>query len=87
VGDRYPPGPLVGEKSAWGHMPVAPQGRRVVVRAKIMVEMGRPRKVMGTYPDYSWIGRDPVEVVCFSRARHPRTLGIARNGGTGFSSR
>jgi hypothetical protein len=41
---------------------------------------------MGSRPDYSWLGRDLVEAVRFSRARHPRTPGIARNGGAGFSS-
>jgi hypothetical protein len=39
-GDKYPLGPLEHKNSAWGHMPVAPQGRRVVGRAKISVEMG-----------------------------------------------
>jgi hypothetical protein len=43
-----------------------------VGRAKVTVEMGRPRKAMGSRPDYSWLGRDPVEAVRFSRARHPR---------------
>jgi hypothetical protein len=46
VGDRYPPGPLEGENSAWGHMPVALQGCRIVGQTNIMVEMGRPRKAM-----------------------------------------
>jgi hypothetical protein len=71
MGDRYPPGPLEGENSAWGHMPVAPQGRRAVGWSKITVEMGRPRKAMGSRPDYLWLGHDPVEVVRFSRSRHP----------------
>jgi hypothetical protein len=70
-GDRYPLGPLEGENSSWGHMLVTPQGRRAVGQAKITVEMGRPRKAMGSGLDYSWLGRDPVEAVRFSRARHP----------------
>jgi hypothetical protein len=37
--------------------------RRVVGRAKTTVEMGRPKKVMGSRPDYSQIGRDPMEAV------------------------
>jgi hypothetical protein len=86
VGDRYPPGPLEGENSAWGHKPVAPQGRHVVGRAKTIVEMGRPKKAVGSRPDYSRIGCDPMEVVRFSRARCPQTPGIARNGAAGFSS-
>jgi hypothetical protein len=65
------PGPLERENSAWDHMLVTPQGRRAVVRAKITVEMGRPRKAMGSRLDYLWLGRDPVEAVHFSRARHP----------------
>jgi hypothetical protein len=71
VRDRYPPGPLESENPAWGHMLVAPQGRRVVGRAKITVEMGQPKKAMGSCPDYSWLRHDPVEAVRFSRARHP----------------
>jgi hypothetical protein len=67
-GDRYPPGPLEGENPAWGHKPVAPQGRRVVGRAKTMVEMSQPRKAMGSRLDYSRLGRDPIEVARFSRA-------------------
>jgi hypothetical protein len=86
VGDRYPLGPLEGENPAWGHVPVAPQGHRVVDRAKIVVEMGRLREAMGSRPDYSQLGHDPVEVACFSRVRCPQTLGTARNGGAEFSS-
>jgi hypothetical protein len=71
VGDRYPLGPLEGKNSAWGYMPVALQGHRVVGRAKITVEMGRPRKALDSHPDYSGLGHDPVEAVRFSRARHP----------------
>jgi hypothetical protein len=71
VGDRYPPGPLEGENPAWGHMPVALQGRLAMGRAKITVVMGRPGKAMGSRPDYLWLGRDHVEAVRFSRARHP----------------
>jgi hypothetical protein len=67
-------------------MLVAPQGHHVVDRAKIMVEMGQPRKAMASRLDYSWLGRDPVETVRFSRARHPRASGIPQNGGAGFSS-
>jgi hypothetical protein len=68
VGDRYPLGPLEGKNPAWGHKPVSPQGRRVVGRAKTTMEMGRPRKAMGSRPDYSWLGRDPVEAARFSCA-------------------
>jgi hypothetical protein len=53
VGDRYPPCPLEDENPAWGHKPVAPQGRRIVGRAKTTVEMGRPKKAMGSRPDRS----------------------------------
>jgi hypothetical protein len=87
VGDRYPPGPLEGENSAWGHMPVAPQGHRVVGRAKIMVEMGRPKKATGPRSGYSWLGCDPIEVVRFSHARRPRTSRIVQSRRVGFSSR
>jgi hypothetical protein len=86
VGDRYPSGPLEGEKPAWGHKPVAPQGHDIVGRAKTMVEMGRPRKAMGLRPYYLRLGRDPVEVVRFPCVQRPQTSGIARNGGVGFSS-
>jgi hypothetical protein len=85
VGDRYPPGPLGGENSARGHMPVALQGHHVVGRAKRMADMGRPRNVMGPRSDYSWLGCDPVEAVRFSRARQPQTPQKARSGGAGFS--
>jgi hypothetical protein len=80
VGDIYPPGPLGGENSTRGHMPVSPQGRHVVDRAKRTVEMGRPRNAMCPHPDYSWLGRDPVEAFRFSYTRHTQTLEIARNG-------
>jgi hypothetical protein len=53
VGDRYPPGPLEGENPAWGHKPVTPQGHRAVGRAKTTIEMGRPKKAMGSRPDHS----------------------------------
>jgi hypothetical protein len=65
------PGSTRRRKPCLTHMPVAPQGRRTVGRAKIAVEMGRPRKAMGSRQDYSWLGRDPVEAVRFSRAGHP----------------
>jgi hypothetical protein len=86
VGDRYPPGPLEGEKPCLGHKPVASQGRRIVGHAKTTIKIGRPKKAMGSRPDCSRIGRDLVEAVCFSRARHPQMSGIGRNGATGFSS-
>jgi hypothetical protein len=68
VGDRYPLGPLEGENPAWGHKLVAPQGRRVVGQPKTSVEMGQPRKAMGSRLDYSRLGRDPVEAARFSHA-------------------
>jgi hypothetical protein len=86
VGVRYPPGPLEGENPTWGHKPVALQSHRIVGRAKTTVEMGRPKKAMGSRPDRSRIGHDPVEAVRFSRARRPQTSGIARNGAAEFSS-
>jgi hypothetical protein len=86
VGDKCPLGPLGGENSAWGHMLVAPQGHHIVGRAKRTTEMGRPRKATGPRPDYLWLGRDPVEAVRFSCARHPQTPEISRSGGAGFSS-
>jgi hypothetical protein len=86
VGDRYPLGPLWGENSARGHMTVAPQGHHVMGRAKRTVEMGRLRNVIGPCPNYSWLRRDLVEDVHFSRARHPQTPEIAQSGGAGFSS-
>jgi hypothetical protein len=83
-GRQISPGSTRRQKLCLGHMPAAPQGCRAVGRAKITVEMGRPRKEMGSRPDYSWLGRDPVR---FSRARHPWTPGIAQNDCVGFSSR
>jgi hypothetical protein len=77
-------GPLGGENSTRGHMPVTPQGRHVVGWEKRMVEMGRPRNAIGPRSDYSWLGRDPFEVVRFSRARHPQTPEIARSRGADF---
>jgi hypothetical protein len=41
---------------------------------------------MGPRPDYLRLGRDHVEAVRFSRARHPQMPEIARSGGAGFSS-
>jgi hypothetical protein len=80
VGDRYPPGPLEGENPAWGHKPVAPQGRRIMGWAKT------PRRQWAHVWIVRGIRHDPVEAVCFSRARHTQIPGIARNGATGFSS-
>jgi hypothetical protein len=85
-GGQNPLGPLEGKNPAWGHKPVAPQGRRVMGWAKTAVEMVRPRKAMGSHLDYSRLGRDPVEASRFSRARCPQTPGIAPNGGAKFSS-
>jgi hypothetical protein len=68
VGDIYPLGPLEGENPAWDHKSVALQGHRVMGRTKTTVEMGRPRKAMGSRTDYSQIGIDPVEAVRFSLA-------------------
>jgi hypothetical protein len=70
-GVQMSPGSTRSENLAWGHKPVAPQGRRVVGRAKTTVEMGQPRKAMGSHLDYSRLGRDPIEAAPFSRARHP----------------
>jgi hypothetical protein len=81
VGDRYPTGPLEGKKPCLG--PKA--SHRIMGRAKTTIEMGRPKKAMGSRPGCSRIGRDPVEAIRFSRARRPQTPGIARNGATGFS--
>jgi hypothetical protein len=67
VGVRYPLGRLEGEFPTWGHKPVALQGHRIMGRANTTVEMGQSKKAMGSCPDRSWIGHDPVEVVRFSR--------------------
>jgi hypothetical protein len=40
---------------AWGHRPVAPQGRLIVGQAKTTIEMGQPKKAMGSCPDRLWI--------------------------------
>jgi hypothetical protein len=45
------PDPLEGENSTRSHEPVAPQGRRIVGRAKTTVEMERPRRAMVSRPD------------------------------------
>jgi hypothetical protein len=55
-----------------------------VGRAKTKVEMGRPKKAMGSRPDRLWIRHNLEEVVRLSRARRPQTPEIDRNEATGF---
>jgi hypothetical protein len=52
VGDRYPSGPLEGERSLRrGHGPVTPQGHLFMGRAKATGGMGRSEKSMDPSPD------------------------------------
>jgi hypothetical protein len=85
-GGQISPGSTRRRKPCVGHKPVTPQGHRIVGRTKAIVEMGRPKKAMGSRLDCSRIGCDPVEVVRFFHGRRPQTPGIARNGAAGFSS-
>jgi hypothetical protein len=84
VGDRYPPGPLEGENPCMGHGPVAPQGRLVVGRAKATIEMGQPKKAMGSCLDRPWIRPNLKETVRFFRARRPQRPEIGRDEVVGF---
>jgi hypothetical protein len=72
VGDRYPPGPLEGERpSHGGHGPVAPRGYLVVGRTKSTSEIGRPKKTVGLTPELSVGLRAISRNRSFSRARRP----------------
>jgi hypothetical protein len=72
---------------AWGHGPVAPQGRLVLGRTKIASEMGRPKKAMGSCPDRPLDYAQFQGSVRFSHARRPRRSGIDRDEVGGFSLR
>jgi hypothetical protein len=87
MGDRYPPGPLEDENPCVGPQTSHPQGRLIVGRAKTTVEMGRPKKVMGSRPDCLWIISNLEGVVRLSRARRPQTPEIDRDEAIGFSLR
>jgi hypothetical protein len=52
----------------WGHKQVAPQGRLIVGRAKTTIEMGRPKKAMGSHPDRPRIMRNLKGAIRLSRA-------------------
>jgi hypothetical protein len=71
----------------WGHRLVAPQGHLVVSRAKTTIEMGRPKKAMGSSPDRPQVMRNLKGAVHLSHARRPQTLEIDRDEAVGFSLR
>jgi hypothetical protein len=54
---------------------------------KTTIEMGQPKKAMGSRPDRPWIMRNLERGVRLSHARHPQTSGIDRDEAIGFSLR
>jgi hypothetical protein len=64
---------------AWGHRPVTPQVRLVVGRAKTTIEMGRPKKAMGSRLDRPWIMPNLKGNVRLSRVRCSRRPGIVQD--------
>jgi hypothetical protein len=54
---------------------------------KTTIEMGRPKKAMGSCPDHPRIMRNIKVVVRLSRARRPQTPEIDRDEVIGFSLR
>jgi hypothetical protein len=88
VGDRYPVGPLEGERPLHGATDQLPHKLVSSWTAQIsQVKMGRPKKAMGSCPDRPLDYAQSQGTVRFPRARRPRTLGIDRDGVSGFSLR
>jgi hypothetical protein len=56
-------------------------------QAKTTIEMGRPKKAMGSSPDHPWIMRNLKGVVLLSHARCPQTPEIDRDEAVRFSLR
>jgi hypothetical protein len=56
-------------------------------QTKSASEMGRPKKAMGSCPNCPLDCAQSQGTIHFSRARHPRTSGIDRDGVGGFSLR
>jgi hypothetical protein len=81
VGDRYPSGPLEGERSLHrGHGLVTLQGHLFVGRAKATGGMGRSEKSMDPSPNGLSNRALPQESARLSRAWHP-----LMSGGLGMS--
>jgi hypothetical protein len=56
-------------------------------RAKTTIEMGRPKKAMGSRPDRPQIWHNLEGAIHLSRARHPQTPEIDRDEAFGSSLR
>jgi hypothetical protein len=86
VGDRYPPGPLEGERSlheASGHLP-----RKAIsswAGRRLLAEWARPKKVTDSSPDGPSNHALFQETVRLSHAWHPRMLGWIRDESARFS--
>jgi hypothetical protein len=87
-GGQISPGSTRGQKHLRGATDqVAPQGCLVVGRAKTTIEMGRPKKAMGSCPDRPQIMCNLKGIARFSRVRRPQTPEIDWGEAVGFSLR